>query len=665
MQHKRHCAHHTQHSQSTLGRFLIPGLLGIGLMIISMLGWLPALTSPSGYWVWLGIGIICFATMWYAGGHFYTGAWQTLKNCRANMDTLIALGTGAAWLYSMFIVLFPTHVPSLAQYAYFETAVIILAFINLGSLLEARAKSKTGESINHLINLQPQTARVIRHNKEADIPVSEVQLGDIVRVRPGENIPVDGVITEGHSYVDESMLTGEPIPAEKNRQDVVTGGTLNKSGTFLLKTNRVGKDTALANIIALVKQAQDSQPPIGRLADHVSRVFVPIVLLIAIITAATWLCVGPEPKIAYAVITAMSVLLIACPCALGLATPISITISIGNAAKQGALIRHGDALQKAAQLTTIVFDKTGTLTQGAPLVKKIIPLNQWNEKQLLQFAASIELASEHPLAEAIVMQAKTQQIELLSCTHFQAIPGQGVVAEIDKKTMLLGNEILMQTYHIHVPSNVTTREIDTIVYLAIEGQCAGMIAVNDTIKSTAKETIAALQKQNIDVVMITGDDETTAYAVAKQVGIKKVFANVLPAHKAEKVKELQQQNKKVGMVGDGINDAPALAQADVGFAMGTGTDVAIENADITLMGNSLHAINAVMTISTATLRNIKQNLFCAFVYNIFAIPIAAGLLFPATGLLLNPMIAGGAMVLSSLTVVLNAIRLYKYPKATV
>ncbi len=637
-------------------------LVGLPLFVAEPLGWLPMLSDPGGQRFWLLIGIATLAVLIYSGGHFFRGAWQQLRVRRSNMDTLIALGTGAAWIYSMAVVVFPDSVPSLARHAYFEAATLILCFINLGNALELRARGRTSQAIKRLIGLQPKTARVIRDGRELDIPISEVGLDDTVRVRPGERIPVDGVLIDGHSTVDEAMLTGEPLPVEKGKGDAVVGGTINVSGTFLYQAKHIGRDTVLAQIIEHVRQAQSSKPAIGRLVDQVAAVFVPVVLVIAVVTFVIWYQFGSEPRLSYAFVATLTVLIIACPCALGLATPISIMVGVGKAAEHGILIRNGDALQQAGSLTVLALDKTGTVTVGKPTVTTVLPAVGWDETRVLQLAAALETGSEHPLAAAIVNAAQTRGLTLPTVTDFQALTGKGVRASLDGKTALFGNLAMMQESGILLGdwqqrAAALAAQAQTPMYLVLDGQVAGVVAVADPIKADSKVAIARLHALGLRIVMITGDNAATAQAVARAVGIDEVFAEVLPAQKQDKIAALQAPGNRVGMVGDGINDAPALARADVGFAIGAGTDVAIESAAVTLMGGSLHGVADAIAISRATVKNIKQNLFGAFIYNVLGIPIAAGALFPFWHILLNPMLAGLAMSLSSVTVVSNASRL--------
>lgn len=625
-----------------------------------MLDLLPPLTAQL---FWLPVSLITLATVYYSGGHFYRGAWQALKRGSSNMDTLITLGTASAWIYSTFVVLFISLIPDVAQHVYFETAVMILAFINAGSGLESRAQADTATAIEKLIKLAPKTTTVIRDGQEVETAISKIQVDDLIRIRPGEKIAVDGVIIEGQSHLDESMLTGEAMPISKARNDLVYAGTINKTGSFVFRATAIGEKTALANIIHLVQQAQQSKPSIAKLADRISGIFVPVVISIAILTATLWLMLGPQPKIAFSLTTSMAVLLIACPCALGLATPISVMLGIGRAADHGILIKNADALQLCANITTVVFDKTGTLTQAKPTVVKILPLNHFTEHDILTMAASVEQHSEHPWAKAIIKAAKQQHCHLKPATHFNAIEAAGVQAHIDNKTVLVGNLALLTQHNITPDKELNTASFtakaQTPIYVAISEQLAGIIIITDPIKDEAKTVIAELNQQQINTIMLTGDQQHTADAIAKQLGITQVIAEVKPKHKAEKIRALQQQGEVVAMVGDGINDAPALTQADIGFAIGTGTDVAIESADVSLMAGKLDGVTKAIHLSQITMRNIKQNLFGAFVYNSLGIPIAAGVLYPWLHILLNPMFAALAMAASSLTVVLNASRLAK------
>jgi len=651
-----------EHYRTLLRKTIVAALVGIPLFAGGMSGVLPALDANAGQPVWLTIGVITLLVMYYSGQQFFRGAWKSFRAHNANMDTLIALGTGTAWLYSMIITLMPDVVPSLAQHAYFESAVIIICLINLGSALEMRARGKTSEAIKRLIGLQPRTARVVRDGIEQDIAISDVGLDETLRVRPGERIAVDGVVIEGHSSVDESMLSGEPLPVEKSPGDEVVAGTLNVVGTFLFQSKRIGSDTVLAQIINMVRQAQSSKPAIGRLVDKVAAVFVPAVMLIAVVTFLAWFNLAETQRVSYAIVTSMTVLIIACPCALGLATPISIMVGVGKAAEFGILIRNGEALQQAARLTAIVLDKTGTVTEGHPAVSAIEPMGTTDEKTLLTYAASLEEGSEHPLAGAILKSARDKGIEPEDVQNFLAISGQGVEGMIQGKLVQLGNRLLMQNKQVDISQAEQkcaefAEQGMTPVYVSCGGTLLGVIAVADPIKTDSAAAIAQMHRLNLKVVMLTGDTHRTAQAVAGKLGIDQVFAEVLPQDKDKKIAELQQQGEIVGMVGDGINDAPALARADVGFAIGTGTDVAIESADVTLMRGSLSGVVDAIAVSKATLRNIRQNLFGAFIYNSLGIPVAAGILYPLFGILLNPMIAGAAMAMSSFTVVSNANRL--------
>jgi Cu+-exporting ATPase len=637
--------------------------LGIPLMLYGMAGGPMTVNTGAERLAWLGVGLLTLGIMLFAGRHFFVGAWKSLHNHSASMDTLIALGTGTAWIYSMLVVLQPQWFPEMARHVYFEATAMIIGLINLGLALELKARGRTSDAIKRLLGLQAKTARVVRAGKELDIPIEWVLLNDMVRVRPGEKIAVDGVVSEGHTTVDESMLTGEPMPVQKAQGDNVIAGTLNKTGTMLFSATRVGKDTVLAHIIEMVKQAQNSKPPIGRLADGIAAYFVPTVILIALFTAAVWLFVGPDPGVAFAMVSATTVLIIACPCALGLATPMAVMVGIGKAAEAGVLIRNGEALQMASKISVMILDKTGTITVGFPKVTDIVALPGYNENDILRLAASLEAGSEHPLALAVTSSASDRELLLQKVSDFNAVAGQGVEGTVGHHRLLLGNEKLLSERGIDLLGShqglaeKLAAQTKTPLYFAIDGQLAAIIAVADPVKSDSVAAIQRLQKNGIRVIMLTGDNQITAQAVANAVGIQEFVAAMMPADKAARVSELQQQGEIVGMSGDGINDAPALALADVGFALGTGTDVAIESADITLMRGSLHGLADAIAVSKATLRNIRQNLFGAFVYNVAGIPIAAGVLYPVAGLLLNPVIAGAAMAFSSLTVVMNANRL--------
>jgi len=611
--------------------------------------------------------LLATPVQFWVGWQFYVGFWKAAKHKTSDMNTLIAIGTSAAYLYSL-IVTFAPHlimVQGLMMDVYFDTSAAIIVLILLGRFLEARAKGKTSEAIKKLIGLQPKTARVIRHGGEIDIPVGEVAPGDLVIVRPGEKIPVDGIVKEGYSSVDESMITGESLPVEKKAGDRVIGATINKTGTFKFEATKVGKETVLAQIVRLVQEAQGSKPPIARLADVIASYFVPVVIGIAVLTFIVWYLLGPPPALTYAFLNFIAVLIIACPCSLGLATPTSIMVGTGKGAENGILIRGAEALETAHQLTTVVLDKTGTLTKGEPSVTDVVATDGFTEEEILTLGASAEKGSEHPLGEAIVKKAKEMGLPLLEATEFQALSGKGIEAKVDSKKVFLGNLRWMEEKGVSLgdlreKAEVLSEEGKTSMVLAVEGRAAGLFALADTLKENSKEAVEALHRMGLEVVMLTGDRETTAKAIARQIGIDRIIAEVLPEMKAEEVKRLQKEGKKVGMVGDGINDAPALAQADVGIAIGTGTDVAMESSDITLIGGDLRGIVTAIALSKATIRNIKQNLFWAFAYNTVLIPVAAGVLYPFFGILLNPIFAAGAMAFSSITVVSNALRLRRF-----
>ncbi len=613
---------------------------------------------------WLQLALIS-PVMFYAAAPIHRTGWLALRHRAADMNTLITLGTTAAFSYSLLVTVAPGMFPADVRDVYYEAVGVILTLILLGRLLEAKAKAGTGEAIRALIGLQPRTARVMRGGAEVEIPVDQVVLGDEILVRPGERIPVDGDLLTGSSSVDESMVTGESMPVTKSPGDLVVGATVNQTGAFTMRATRVGRDTVLSQIVRMVQQAQASRAPIQRLADRASGVFVPVVILIALATFAIWFVAGPTPALTQALVTAVAVLIIACPCALGLATPLSIMVGTGKGAQAGILIRSAAALETAHTLDTIVLDKTGTLTAGTPILTDIVTLSDSTVEELLQYAASIEARSEHPLATAIVAAAESRNLTTLDVVDFDSVTGMGVRGRVNGHDILVGTRRLLRAHDVDVtPLDDTVDRLaddgKTAMLIAVDGQPAGVVAVADTIKPDAAAAVAALQDMGLDVHMLTGDNPRTAAAIARQAGITHVLAEVLPEHKAAEVQRLQAEGKRVGMVGDGINDAPALAAADVGLAIGTGTDVAIEAADITLMSGALHGVVTAISLSRATMRNIRQNLFFALIYNGIGIPIAAGLLYPAFGLRLSPVIAAAAMAASSLSVVANANRLRRF-----
>ena len=661
-----------RHLADTRRRLIVGAILTIPLLgalaAMTIAPFLPMiLTNP-----WLQLA---FATpvQFYAGWPFYKGAWKVLRHRATDMNTLIAVGTSAAYFYSVAAILFPDFFRAAGVVTngqlplYFDTAAAIVTLILLGRFLEARARSHTSDAIKRLVGLQPRTARVLREGGERDIAIEDVVRGDLVLVRPGEKVPVDGVVRDGRSAVNESMVTGEPIPVTKEAGDEVIGGTLNTSGSFRFAATRVGRDTVLAQIVRLVQEAQGSKAPIQRLADLVTSYFVPAVLAIAALTFVVWLLVGPEPAFNLALLNTVGVLIIACPCALGLATPTSIMVGTGKGAEAGVLFRNAEALERLHRVRAVVLDKTGTLTEGKPRVTDIVRAPEAPaEDVLVGLVASAERGSEHPLGEAIVRFARDERaLALADTTAFEAVSGEGIAATIDRREVLVGRPGFLeargiQTYALQAAADELAAAGKTPVFVALDGDAVAVIAIADTLKTGSVEAVGALHRLGLEVVMLTGDNEATARAIARQAGVDRVLADVRPDEKAAQVRRLQSEGNLVAMVGDGINDAPALAQADVGIAIGTGTDVAIESGSVTLMSGDLRALVTAFALSRATMSNIKQNLFWAFAYNVALIPLAAGALYPFTGVLLDPIFAGAAMALSSVTVVSNALRLRRF-----
>ncbi|HCG7755504.1 TPA: copper-translocating P-type ATPase [Vibrio parahaemolyticus] len=640
----------------------IAGLVvGAPLMIWGVAGGNMMIRNTNDQLAWGAIGIVCLLLLATAGKHFFSNAWLAATHKRATMDTLVALGTGAAWFYSMLVVIFPDWFPMASRHVYFEASAMIIGLISLGHYIEAKAKANTTRSLQALINLQPQQATVITEQGDQQITVEQITLGMKLRIKPGEKVPVDGVVIQGESYIDESMLTGEPVPVLKAQEAKVSAGTLNTDGALIIEATGIGANTMLARIIRMVRTAQSSKPAIAKLADQISSVFVPVVVGIAILAALVWFAVGPEPKASYMLVVTTTVLIIACPCALGLATPLSVTVGVGKAAELGILIKDADALQLASKVDTVVFDKTGTLTQGKPSVQQVFT-HATSQEDLLALSYAAERQSEHPLAKAVCDYAKQHNAKDVSLDKFENVRGRGILATYQDKPLLIGSLQFMQAENVE--TSALKPDIDecaknawTPVAVALNGELIGLIAIADPIKSDAKQALSALKSQGIKTVMLTGDNQHVANAIGQELGIDEVIAQVMPDEKAQHIEQLQSHGHVAAMVGDGINDAPALALANLGIAMGSGSDVAIESSQMTILNTSPMAVVHAIELSRATLKNMKQNLFGAFVYNSLGIPVAAGVLYPAFGFLLSPVVAGAAMALSSITVVSNANRL--------
>lgn len=655
-----------QMAEKALRRFRWQALLalapGIPLMIWGMTGNHMMLTANNRD-SWLAVGFLTLLVMIVAGGHFYRSAWRSLLKGTTTMDTLVALGTAAAWLYSISVNLWPDAFPSGSRHLYYEASAIIIGLINLGHMLEQRARTRASRALERLLDLTPPTARVVSNSGEKTISLSDVQPGMTLRLTTGDRVPVDGIIAQGEAWLDEAMLTGEAMPQQKSQGEKVHAGTVMQDGSVLFTASATGKNTTLSRIIRLVREAQASKPEIGQLADRISAIFVPAVVLIALFSALVWYLVGPAPQLIYMLIVTTTVLIIACPCALGLATPMSVIAGVGRAAEAGVLIRDADALQHASALTVLVFDKTGTLTEGAPHVVEIALFNGITEQEALSWAAALEQGSQHPLARAICRRAGDNLLPEI--TQFRTLRGLGVSGHVGETALWLGNSALLAQHNIaftEATAHIATQSAKGItpVLLAADGELKAIFSVRDPLRDTSIATLKHLKQRGYQLVMLTGDNRTTALAIAQEAGLEKVIADVLPEDKAEAIRALQQQGHRVAMIGDGINDAPALAQADVGIALGSGSDVAIETAGITLMRHDLNALADGLAIAKATLRNMKQNLLGAFIYNACGIPLAAGVLYPLTGTLLSPVMAGAAMALSSVTVVSNANRLLRY-----
>jgi Cu+-exporting ATPase len=654
-------------------RFWIGAALTLPVFVLAMVHVIPALGSQP--WVtshvsrWIQFALATPVVCW-AGWPFFQRGWRSVVTLHLNMFTLIAIGVGAAFVFSAVAMLLPGLFPHTMQHEgkvaiYFEAAAMIVVLVLLGQVLELRARSRTGSAIKALLNLAPPTARQVAPEGDHEVPLDQVKAGDWLRVVPGDKVPVDGVVVEGHSSVEESMITGEPFPVEKNVGDKVTGGTVNGSGSFVMRAERVGSDTLLGQIVSMVSEAQRSRAPIQGLADKVAGIFVPVVLIVSVLTFVLWMGVGPEPKLAHAIINAVAVLIIACPCALGLATPMSIMVGVGRGAQEGVLVKNAEALERLEKITTLVVDKTGTLTEGKPKLMDVLPSGGFDADELLSLAASLEQSSEHPLAGAIVQGAKERSLAIEAVTDFRSVTAGGVAGTVTGRAVMVGKPGFLRDEKVSGLEKLEASAVKlqengkTAMYIAVDGKPAGILAVADPIKATTGEAVSELHALGLTLVMLTGDNRRTAAAVAKQLGLDAVEAEIEPAGKVSHIKKLRAEGKRVAMAGDGVNDAPALSEAEVGIAMGTGTDVAMESAGVTLVKGDLRAISKAVHLSRATMRNIRQNLFFAFIYNALGIPVAAGVLYPFFGLLLSPVIAGAAMSLSSVSVISNALRLRK------
>jgi len=652
-------------------RFWLSALLTAPILLLAMSEMVGGMPGLSVRWAIAVQLVLATPVVLWGGWPFFQRAMASVRNRRWNMFTLIALGTGTAYLYSVIAALFPGVFPSSFRgphgevAVYFEAAAVITTLVLLGQVLELRARRRTSGAIRMLLGLAPKTARMIRESgEEEDVPLERVRVGDRLRVRPGERIPVDGIVLEGSSFVDESMVTGEPMPVEKGPGQWVIGGTVNGTGSFVMRAERVGRETLLQQIVRMVSEAQRSRAPIQRLADRVSAYFVPAVVFVAAITFAIWGLIGPEPRMVHALVNAVAVLIIACPCALGLATPMAIMVGTGRGAMAGVLVRHAEALELLERVDTLVVDKTGTLTEGRPRVVSIVALAELTEAEVLRFAASLERGSEHPLARALLEAAEQRGLSLANVRHFRSFPGKGAMGDVEGHTVIVGSERVVMEFGLETEADMVRPQVEamrragqTVLFVIVNGTLVGLLGIADPIKASAREAIAALHREKLRIVMVTGDHRQTAEAVARELGLDEVIAEVLPDEKAAVVRRLKAEGRRVAMAGDGINDAPALAEADVGIAMGTGTDVAIESAAVVLVKGDLRGIVRARRLSRATMRNIRQNLFFAFVYNLLGVPIAAGVFYPIFGLLLSPVIAAAAMTFSSVSVIANALRL--------